>query len=408
MNIKALEAAEAHTEELLAQHRFSTRLVGEIQGENAGLTRLFYELSSGVPADRKGLLVRLDTIERQVLNTLEAARNEASADSWKDARVAVNQFITQARGFLVSTSKEAPESLYRAHEELIFALSRLVLANYETAIEQDNSEAAEHRRKVMQALLLLVAALGLAVVCAVTTVRVTLRIFQQTARQARELSRLSGHVLDAQEIMIQNFSRELHDEFGQSLTAIEANLAAIPSDSPEVAARVEDCSLLVKDLITSVREFSQVLRPSMLDDFGLRPSLQWLAESFAQRTGINVDLRTEFEGRLGGETETHLYRIAQEALTNVARHSGATSVQISLEKSRGMVRLTVADNGKGFPRAPEEGRKGLGLAGMRERMRVAGGTLNVRSDSKGAAIVAEVKLDEATRREQANPSFVGG
>ncbi|MBM3741045.1 MAG: histidine kinase, partial [Acidobacteria bacterium] len=175
-----------------------------------------------------------------------------------------------------------------------------------------------------------------------------------------------------------------------------------------VAARVEDCSLLVKDLITSVREFSQVLRPSMLDDFGLRPSLQRLAESFAQRTGINVDLRTEFEGRLGGETETHLYRIAQEALTNVARHSGATSVQISLEKSRGMVRLTVADNGKGFPRAPEEGRKGLGLAGMRERMRVAGGTLNVRSDSKGAAIVAEVKLDEATRREQANPSFVGG
>jgi signal transduction histidine kinase len=242
----------------------------------------------------------------------------------------------------------------------------------------------------------------------VITVRVAVRMFRRTEWQARELSRLSGHVLETQEQMLHRFARELHDEFGQSLTAIEANLAAVPVASPEVSSRIEDCSLLVKDLMSNVRELSQLLRPSTLDDFGLKPSLQLLAESFAQRTGISINSRLDFSGRVPGEIETHLFRIAQEALTNVARHSKATRVDLSLEKRGGVLRLSIADNGGGIKSKPKPDRGGLGLAGMRERMRVAGGQLEVRSDSQGVTVVAEVALDEAAQRAETHPSLVGG
>jgi signal transduction histidine kinase len=151
-----------------------------------------------------------------------------------------------------------------------------------------------------------------------------------------------------------------------------------------------------------VRELSQLLRPSTLDDFGLASSLQWLAESFAQRTQIAIEPKLTFEGRLQGDIETHLFRIAQEALTNVVRHSGATSATVSLFEDNGRLHLAVADNGRGLPagrasvsRGGSSG--GFGLIGMRERMRAAGGLLKVQSGGGGAGgsgvtVIAEVPL----------------
>jgi signal transduction histidine kinase len=409
LSVQAVDAVETHSEGLLARHRLSAQLIDEIQGENAGLSGLFYALVAGPrPVDRGVLMARLDAIEKDVHQTLEAARNESTSQAWAGAKAAVERFIAEVRSMVSSGAAEAPPTLYRAHEALVGALAQLVSANYQTAVEQEGLESSEHRNQLSHALLLLAIALGLAVVCALTTVRVALRMFRRTEWQARELSRLSGHVLETQEHMLHRFSRELHDEFGQSLTAIEANLAAVPVDSPEVSSRIEDCSLLVKDLMANIRELSQLLRPSTLDDFGLKPSLQWLAESYAQRTGVTIALRLDFEGRLGGEIETHLYRIAQEALTNVTRHSKATNVDLVLEQRGAVVRLSVADDGGGMRSKLKPGRGGLGLAGMRERMRVAGGQLYVQSDSRGVTVVAEVSLDEAAQRAEADPSPVGG
>jgi len=409
LSVKALDAVEIQSERLLAQHRFSTQLIDDIQGEKAGLSRLFYALVAGPrPVDRPALLARLGAIEIDVHRTLESAGNEATSARWADAKVAVEQYIAEVRLSLASRSGEITPSLHRAHDGLVTAIAQLVSANYETMIEHEGRGSSEHRAQLTRSLALLVIGLLLAVICAASTIGVAVRMFRRAEWQARELSRLSGHVLATQEQMLHRFSRELHDEFGQSLTAIEANLAAVPAESEEVASRIEDCSLLVKDLMSNVREFSQLLRPSTLDDFGLTASLQWLAESFSQRTGINVDASLDFNGRLSGEVETHLFRIGQEALTNVAKHSKATRVELALAERNGMLRLTIVDDGGGIGSKPKEGPGGLGLAGMRERMRVSGGKLEVRSDSRGVTILAEVKLDESVQRPEAHPNLVGG
>jgi signal transduction histidine kinase len=206
--------------------------------------------------------------------------------------------------------------------------------------------------------------------------------------------------------VVRRISRELHDEFGQTLTAIEANLAAISPASLEQQAQIEDCVLLVKDAMSNVRELAQLLRPSILDDFGLKAGLQWLADSFRQRTGIEVTLRIDYEGRLPEETETHLFRIAQEALTNASKHSGATRVDIRMREDLGRLELSIADDGRGL-RPREEGRQGFGMMGMRERMRAANGELHIRSTSNGLTIVAEVPLAEIGRAQE-DPNLVGG
>ena len=166
--------------------------------------------------------------------------------------------------------------------------------------------------------------------------------------QAGELSRVSWHMLEDQEATARRFSHELHDELGQSLTAVKTNLAAHASPACD-QARLDDCLQLVDEAIGNVRQMSQLLRPTILDDFGLEAGLRWLAEGFTHRTGIDVEVRSSLAGRLPDETETHLFRIAQEALTNVARHSEAkTRRRWNWPPRTDEIRLTIADDGRGL------------------------------------------------------------
>ena len=163
---------------------------------------------------------------------------------------------------------------------------------------------------------------------------------------------------------------------------------------------------LVKDAVGNVREVSQLLRPTILDDFGLNASVRWLAESFSERTGTPVRYTTSFSGRLDGERETQLFRIVQEALTNVARHSGATEVLVDLSATDQQLRLAISDNGKGI--RAEDLSRGTGLVGMRARTRAAGG--KVRMDSKpgeGVSITIELPLKRSVY-ESENSNSVSG
>jgi signal transduction histidine kinase len=257
--------------------------------------------------------------------------------------------------------------------------------------------------------ILLGACLVLALICAFLTVRIVLELLRGIERQASELSRVSWHLLENQETTARRFSHELHDELGQSLTAVKANLHALELDGAGGAnqVRMADCVGLVNEAIRNVRELSQLLHPTILDDFGLEAAIRWLAERFTERTGIAVDYEPEFHGRLGDDTETHLYRICQEALTNVARHSGAGHVRIELREHDDNVELLIADDGKGLPPGAP-GEHGMGLVGMHARARCAGGELIFRSvKGKGLAIEAKVPA-RGVRNAEKDPHPVSG
>jgi two-component system sensor histidine kinase UhpB len=206
--------------------------------------------------------------------------------------------------------------------------------------------------------------------------------------QTGELSRVSWQLLEKQETTARRFSHELHDELGQSLSALRANLT--PLTAHEAArAEAQDCIALVDEAIRNVRELSQLLRPTILDDFGLAASLRWLCERFALRAGVEVQFNSKFDGRMADETETHLFRIAQEALTNVARHSGATRVTIDLDRSPSGIQLSIRDNGRGVADAESnsERPRGLGIVGMRARARSAGGELVIASHPGNGTLI---------------------
>jgi signal transduction histidine kinase len=212
-------------------------------------------------------------------------------------------------------------------------------------------------------------------------------LFRMLEQQAGELTSLQYQFLETQENVARRFSHELHDELGQSLTAVKANLSALREGVVE-RHRLEDCSRLVDQALKDVREMSQLLRPTILDDFGLDAALRSLAENFSQRIGIEVNYRSDIAGRrLRDQTETHLFRIAQEALTNVARHAEATSVNIELLSPGHEVVLTISDNGRGFEMRQRRSAPGLGLAGMQTRAHGCGGRLALHaSDGKGVKI----------------------
>ncbi len=218
------------------------------------------------------------------------------------------------------------------------------------------------------------------------TVRASAALFRRLETQASDLTRLQYAFLETQEDVARRFSHELHDELGQALAAVKANLSAL-RESPD-PSRVEDCMALVDGAIHDVREMSQLLRPTVLDDFGLDAALRALTERFAQRTRIRVEYRSDIKQlRLGDQTETHLFRIAQEALTNVARHSGATEVMMDLHTNGREVQLVIKDNGRGRPvGAPNT--QGLGLAGMQTRARGCGGELVIESHASQGFRVA--------------------
>jgi signal transduction histidine kinase len=199
-------------------------------------------------------------------------------------------------------------------------------------------------------------------------------------------------VIEGQELERRRLARELHDETGQALTSVLLGLKAVETaeDAPAALASLRE---LVVATLQDVRRLAVELRPKALDDFGLVPALERLVETFTEATGISV----EFESQLGAErlqpeVETTLYRIVQEALTNVAKHAGARRVSVLLVRRPGVVSALVEDDGLGFG-SDEEAQGGIGLAGMRERLALLDGRLTIESGrGTGTSLIAEVPL----------------
>jgi signal transduction histidine kinase len=202
-------------------------------------------------------------------------------------------------------------------------------------------------------------------------------------------------VVETQELERRRLARELHDETGQALTSILLGLKSLEERTEDASARasIEELRGLVVSTLQDVRRLAVELRPSALDDFGLVAALERLADSFAEQTGISVDFQAALaDERLPDESETALYRIVQESLTNVVKHARARRVSILLTRRDGSVKAVVEDDGQGFdPAAAGDG--GFGLVGMRERLALLGGRLEIESAPEaGTTVAAEVPV----------------
>jgi signal transduction histidine kinase len=210
-----------------------------------------------------------------------------------------------------------------------------------------------------------------------------------------ELERLSARLVDAQEEERRNLARELHDEVGQALTAIKMDVG-VASRSAGIEARgraaLEDARAIAETALQNVRDVSQLLHPSMLDDFGLPETLAAYLRSFSKRTGIRAQLTHQgLDTRLPAEVEVCVYRIVQEALTNVARHSGALSCSVKVTRQGESVQLLIEDTGRGLAGAKGEtadARRGLGLIGMRERAQALAGRFSIDNRPEGGTAIA--------------------
>jgi signal transduction histidine kinase len=211
-----------------------------------------------------------------------------------------------------------------------------------------------------------------------------LKLASDNLRSSREeLRALSLHLQRVREQEGARISREIHDELGQALTALKMDLSALTRRERRAkgSPAMHRALTMVDHMIASVRRIATDLRPQILDDLGLVPAIEWQTQEFAARTRIRCRVRfTGRPGRLDAERSTALFRMFQEALTNIARHAEATQVQIRLAIGRATVRLDVRDNGHGM-REPRSRRTGLGLVGMRERAAAFGGNVVINSGS---------------------------
>ena len=219
-----------------------------------------------------------------------------------------------------------------------------------------------------------------------------------------ELKALSLKLVEVQETERHELSRELHDRIGQNLTALGFNLetvtARLGGNDPDIASRLQDSLELVKTTFDAVIDLLAELRPPMLDDMGLPAALEWYGKQFSARTGLEVSIVADRARKLDPQSEIVLFRIAQEALSNVARHASARHVDVKLGSSKGEQILSISDDGVGVD-AREERRSaadGFGIVTMRERARAIGGRLEVRRRPEGGtSVIVRVKSTAASR-----------
>ena len=215
----------------------------------------------------------------------------------------------------------------------------------------------------------------------------------RAADNAARLQALSNRLLRVQEDERRGLAQELHDQIGQLLTGLRFQLEAAREAAP--SEPLAQALNVTGELLTSVRALTLQLRPRMLDDLGLRPALEWQTKLFQRQTGIAVELELSLpDRRFSSEIETTVFRMVQEALTNVARHSGATGAVVTVTADDHALQVEVADRGCGFDaQAALARRDSLGLAGLLERVRVAGGSLEVLSQAgHGTRLHAEFSL----------------
>jgi signal transduction histidine kinase len=223
----------------------------------------------------------------------------------------------------------------------------------------------------------------------------TLSSYEMTHRGYREAVVASRHLNETLEGEVKRIAHALHDEAGQLLVSVHLALAELEREFPQTAiAKLHHLKTLLDQMEHQLRDLSHEARPTVLDDLGWLPAIQFLADAVSRRAQLSVEVLSTVTGRLNATVETALYRAVQEALTNVVRHSRAGRVLIQADREGATLVCQVADDGIGFETAAPNGRAGLGLKGMRERLNAVGGLLQVISlPGDGTRIRLQVPME---------------
>ena len=269
------------------------------------------------------------------------------------------------------------------------AVSRLLVENNE-AEQQAGAQIAQIYNRVGRQLYIFLGAILVAIVfTSLYLIRSNRQIFARLAALSEQRSDLAQKLISTQEATLRHISRELHDEFGQVLTAIGSLLGRVEKQVPEGAPLRKDLHEvreIAQSTLNNIRTLSQALHPVLLEEQGLESTLNWYLPTVERQNGVT--LRYEKSGEafaVDGNAGVQVYRVLQEAINNVSRHSGAKEAWVRLKFLSDALKLEVEDHGKGF--VPQKNRQGIGLVGMRERAELIGGTLEVLPVNSGGTLV---------------------
>jgi len=233
--------------------------------------------------------------------------------------------------------------------------------------------------------------------------RAKVRVFAELRRKTRQLEMLTARMTMLQDEERRRIARELHDSVGQLLAAIGMNSVLVEAESHKLSASatkgVFENAAMVKEVSKEIRTISYLLHPPLLDEVGLGSALRCYGEGFSERSQIDVNIDIPVDlARLPEDVELSMFRVVQECLTNIHRHSGSSTARIRVTQEGAAVRVDIEDSGKGMPLEQDPGSaySGVGLRGMRERLRLLGGTLHICSDNHGTRVTAILPTMRAT------------
>lgn len=276
------------------------------------------------------------------------------------------------------------------------SISELLAANNEAEERADSKVASIYNGAERDIFVFVALAMGAIVITSGYLIYSNRRIFDRMEVLARQRRVLAARLISVQEEVLRSVSRELHDEFGQILTAVGAMLSraerkgGLPPDSP-FRTELTEVRQITQQTLEKMRSLSQMLHPAILDDYGLAKGVEWYAEVFQRQTGVTTNVTVT--GRVvevTGAVATHCFRILQEALTNVAKHSGSDSADVELAFGDRDLTLTVSDHGLGLPLGRKKQRPGLGMIAMHERAELVHGKLIAKSRPGGGTVVSLV------------------
>jgi signal transduction histidine kinase len=303
---------------------------------------------------------------------------------------AVERTLALAQGGKEKGAREQIRlSLQARQASLSNAVARLLVQNNESEEQAAQSISEIYDRVDRQVYLFLTATLVAIAITSLYLMRSNRQLFARLATLSEQRSELAQKLISTQESTLRYISRELHDEFGQILTAMGSMLQRaeklLPAGAPSLA-ELHEVREVTQNALDKVRSLSQALHPVMLDELGLESTLDWYLPTVERQAGIRISYeKSGAASPVEGNAAVHIYRVVQEGLNNVARHSGAKQAWVRLRFAERTIEVEVEDHGKGF--TPGQNRQGIGLVAMRERAELLGGTIAFLRPSEGGTLV---------------------